>query len=323
MASSQLAIIGDYGYLFGGDNITGSKILKFSVSDPFIFIDDGYNLPDSVYGSQLAVVGSKIYLFGGADDGVATNKIFYCFTSNPLVWFTAGSTLPVAIAHSSLVILDSYLYLFGGEDGSTPSDIIMRAPISNPLTWSVVGSLPTHLYGSQPAILNDKLYLFGGIESNYFNPSAIILSANRATPLIWTKEAKSLPQKTAFAQYITIGTFGYLFGGNISGTSIYRCTATDAVTWTNTGKKLPGHTNQSQIAIIDDAIYLFAGNGTTVIYKSGVIKKYNYTYNYNYHTNPLMPQVYNWNKASVKNATDDNDLFRIIGFPYWKTDFKI
>lgn len=323
MSGSQLAIINNYGYMFGGDNITGSKIIKFNVSNPLSFIDDGYNLPDSLSGSQLAVIDDKIYLFGGADGNIATNKIFYCFTADPLTWFNSGATLPTATAHSSLIILDNFIYLFGGEDNSTPSDIIMRAPIANPLSWSNVGTLPTTLYGSQPAILNNKLYLFGGVESNYLNPSKVILSANRSNPLSWTRELKTLPKAVAYGQYITVGIFGYLFGGDISGTSIYRCVTTDASTWVDTGKKIPGHTTQSQIAIVDDIIYLFAGNGTTVIYKSGVIKKYNYTYNYNYYSNPLMPQVYNWNKSTVKNSTDDNDLFRLIGFPYWKTDFKL
>lgn len=77
LSQSQVAVIGDYVYLFGG-NAPGftNVIYRAPVTDPLTWSNTGSVLPAALYGSQVAIIGSNVYLFGGVNGTPYTKVIF-------------------------------------------------------------------------------------------------------------------------------------------------------------------------------------------------------------------------------------------------------
>ncbi|MGA1871683.1 MAG: hypothetical protein ACMUJM_24410 [bacterium] len=142
LAFSQLAIIGDYIYLFGGTNnnyssIFTNAIYRASVSDPTSWVNTGSVLPPmSIRSSQLAVIGNYVYLFGGVFEKDYTNIIYRASVSDPTSWEDSSSVLPIYVGDSRIAIIDNYVYLFGGANVTGGSYAIFRAPIRQTIGFS-------------------------------------------------------------------------------------------------------------------------------------------------------------------------------------------
>jgi N-acetylneuraminic acid mutarotase len=317
VADSQLAIIDGYSYLFGGK--LSAKIYRADNNNPADWIDVNANLPLPLYGSQLAIIGDRLYLFGG-NDGEPTDIVISAHIDDPLVWISHGSCLPVKISNSQLAIIGNYIYLFGGYlyDGST--DKILRAPVTNPLQWEDTGSvLPVPLYGSQIAILNDYVYLFGGL-SVIDEPVDRIYMAPINNPTNWYF-SNYLPHPIANGQFVAIGDKGYLFtSGEVSstprsqGTRILRCNLSTPTQWVDTLHTIPGEITQSQVGIIGDRIFLFGGVGSSLIFVADAKIKFNIY-------SPTVTNYGNTTRTLFNNTENRLELFKVLGFPYWKTDY--
>jgi len=311
---SHTAIIGNFVYLFGGKG--DANIYRATLDNPADWQATGSFLPTVLSGAQLAIIGDKIYLFGG-NNGEAADTIYSASVNDPLTWTNNGSRLPRKLYDSQLGIVDGYLYLFGGYEINNASNVIFKASVADPLTWVDTGArLPDPLYGSQLAIVNGYMYLFGGL---FFpdTPTSKIYIASLSDPLTWGTSYYSLPYSTCYAQFFTIGTEGYLVGATTSSqyfTPILRCHLNDPQKWVDSHRQIPGVVSQSQVAIIYDRIWLFGGNGSTVIFANNSQLKYKLgsaaVVNYGTITRTL-----------YKNTPNKLDLFKVIGFPPWKTDY--
>ena len=310
ISDSQLAVIDGYVYLFGGKST--SKIFRATITRPNEWEYTGYDLPSSLYGSQLAIIDGYIYLFGG-NNGVATDTIYSATVSNPLSWTNQGSLLPEPLYHSQLCVLDGYIYLFGGQNTNNPRNIIFRATTSNPLSWIDTGStLPNNLYGSHIAVINNNIYLIGGIIEN--NPISIILRASTSNPLSWLVTESNLPAFCAFGQFITIDTHAYLFIVDDFYTKILKCSLADPLVWNIQNEIIPSAIYQSQITIIYDRLFLFGGTGNTAIFTSNYTTKYKYDL-------PESTDYADITRTQYQGTIDPLDLIKVIGFPYWKTNY--
>jgi N-acetylneuraminic acid mutarotase len=314
---SQTAVIDGYVYLFGGQN--SSKILRAPVNNPGVWADTGAKLPIPLAGSQLAIVNNSVYLFGGTTDatfGTPTNAVLSAPTSNPLNWTNDGYILPKNLHHSQLGIIDGYMYLFGGYDGYGPSKAILSAPTSSPLSWSDTGqTLPDPLYGSQLAIVDGYAILFGGLTTNN-TTTKNIYSAPINTPTTWSFTS-FLPFPCFYGQFATVGNQGFLFtptDGYVSPTRILRCQLSNPFSWIDTKTSIPGEVSQSQLAIIYDRLFLFGGNGSTIVFANNSLLKYK--------LDDVIAVSYGSVTRTQVNATPNKlDLFVVLGFPPWKTDY--
>jgi len=317
VADSQLAIIDGYSYLFGGK--ISAKIYRAHNNNPANWEDVDRNLPIPLYGSQLAIIGDRLYLFGG-NDGEPTDIVLSASITDPLSWISHGSCLSAKISNSQLAIIDNYVYLFGGYlyDGST--DIILRAPVTNPLQWENTGSvLPVPLYGSQLALLDGYAYLFGGLSTTD-TPVNRIYTAPLNNPTYWYP-SNYLPYPIANGQFVTIGDKGYLFTpGEVSssprskGTRILRCNLSAPSQWVDTLHTIPGEISQSQLGIIDDRIFLFGGSGSSLIFAANAKIKFD--------LNSSAAVTYgNITRTQFNGTANRLDLFKLLGFPYWKTSY--
>jgi len=254
----------------GGTNvtITGTNfILPNSGGDAGWATVSGKTLPGTLYGSQQAVIGDKIYLFGGYNGSAYVNVIYSAPVSDPTTWSNTGKTLPGNLYGSQLAIVGSNLYLFGGHNGAV-TNVIYTASVSDPTTWTVVSgkTLPGNLYHSQLAIANNNLYLFGGLSGAATN---VIYTASISDPTTWSNTGKTLPGNLYGSQVATIGNKLYLFGG-YNGSAytnvIYTASVSDPTTWINTGKTLPANNAHAQLITMGDYLYLLGGtNGSTSV----------------------------------------------------------
>jgi hypothetical protein len=320
-SESQLAIIDGYIYLFGSHEV--NTIYRAHVNNPAHWIDTGISLPKHLYGSQIAVIGDSIYMFGGIVDGYASDEVYTATTSDPLTWTNQGSYLPYKVGYSQLLVLDNYIYLLGGiSDGYIVRNNISFAAVSDPLTWYDNGyKIAEPLYRSQVGVLDGYVCLFGGQihDRNYTKKIYTCPVAGFHTgPWSFTG---SLPFPVSNAQFARIGDDGYLFGTIDSGggiprfTSIMTCHSTAPNLWILLNKEIPGEISSSQLAIVYDRIFLFGGNGSSIIFAENPIYKYDPAY--------YKAVAYGALTRTIVQATvDNNDLFKNLGFPWWKTDYK-
>lgn len=238
LSNSQLAVIDDTIYLFGGfdDGYTGSptdEIFSAPTSNPLVWTNHGHLLPQKLSNSQLAILDDNVYLLGGMGVNGSVDVILRASTSNPLSWLDTGQTLPHRLYNSQACISefdgysDGYLILLGGQfDGYTLTNNIYYAPISNPIAWSIGGNLPSAAAGGQFAQIAGRGYLF--------TPAAVGASFTR----------------------------------------IFRCDLATPFSWVDTRHTVPGQIYQSQVAIIYDRLFLFGGSGNSAIFADGQVLKY-------------------------------------------------
>lgn len=308
---SQFAAIDGYLYLFGSEN--SNKIFKATIDNPADWQDTGATLPTALSCSQLAIVDGYMYLFGGLDGYTSVDTIFSAPLTDPLNWTNNGSLLPTQLDSSQLTILDGYLYLYGGKINNVASDIILQASTSNPLSWVDTGkTLPDKLHSSHLAVMDGYVLLLGGISNE---PSKTIYSALVADPTTWA--AVGVLPDTAFkGQFVTIGHYGYLFtqtGSGVAPTKIFRCVIDNPFSWNYTNQTVPGVVSQSQLGIVYDRMFLFGGNGSSVIFTN--------TYEVKYDIEAAEAIDYGYVTRTQFQANDKLDLFKVLGFPYWKTTY--
>lgn len=319
ICDAHIAIVGGYIYLFGGQN--SNKIYRASVNNPADFKDTGATLPLPLAAGQLAVLNDTIWIFGGTTDATltsATDVVISAPVSDPLTWTNHGSILPRRLHHSQLAVINNTIYLFGGNEINNAVSDIFSAPLSNPLDWSETGSfLPDPLYGSQLAVIGDFVYLFGGL---FFpdTPTVNIYAARLNNPTVWFT-AGFLPYPIAYGQFCTIGAQGYLFtptagGVNPSYTKILRCNLSQPLGWVDTQSTITGSASQSHLAIVYDRIWLYGGSGSTIVLANNSVLKYKLD-------NVAVFQYGNVTRTQVKQAPTYLDLFQVLGFPPWKTDY--
>jgi hypothetical protein len=220
--SSALPISGVV-YLFGMFNDTGNpvgKILYATMSNPTswsqttntnaIYLLDPY---------QQAIIGNKIYKFGGTTSGSINSgslQIYTASVNNPLSWGYSGATLPGARARASIYVSKETgkIVFYGGRNQSdVGQNTIFTASISNPLVW---GTAPTTLPATNSSFIlieaGDWIYLYGGSE----NTNAI-WRAHKTTPTVVSDSGFTLTRSLSFgSQPVQIGNYVYILGNLLS-----------------------------------------------------------------------------------------------------------
>ncbi len=158
-------------YIFGGDT-TGSgdaakTCLRYNViSDTWEYID---TLPVAMRVNSAAKLGNKLYTMGGFEkrnSDTASNK-FFEYDVNTKVW-TALPDLPEGIFYQkSFGYQDSLIYIIGGITGDSTfyRNKVLIYNV-NTQTFRDATPLPEQRANFACVVLNDKIYITGGIFSN-------------------------------------------------------------------------------------------------------------------------------------------------------------
>lgn len=316
-SGGQLAVIDGYVYIFGSSK--NKYIQRAHVSNPTKFSIVG-ELPEIISSSQLAIVDNKIYLFGGLSyDGYASGTIYVANTNNPLSWENSGFQIPEPLYGSQLAIINNKIYLYGGKLQNDLSKKIYFSETSDPLSWEISDFvMPDKLCYSQLGIVDGYVYLFGGMTDNkHFTDR--IYSASLYEPDLW-RVIQVLPEPCGYGVFFPVGNRGYLIAQtsstpkSISTPKIFRCELNQPIYWVDTKRTMPKFCQEGCLSIVGDRIYMYGGNGSKMILANDSVYKYN-----------LGKQVVidygQVTRSEVQSTPTKEELFIILGFPYWKTDY--
>jgi N-acetylneuraminic acid mutarotase len=119
--------------------------------------------------SAVAAIGDRIYVAGGARDGVAvTDFSAYDVVAN--VWHSLPA-LPVATEHTVGAAVDGLLYVIGGRAGGTLRDQVqIFDPAAN--RWTAGRPMPIARGGLMGAVVENRIHVIGG-EGNRATASGI------------------------------------------------------------------------------------------------------------------------------------------------------
>lgn len=221
---------------------------------------------DSVtYYAPIAAMDKKIYLFGGV---IGTRKIVVFNTeTNTANEQALSSTYEYGCSGASV---GNKIYLFGSKTFKTGTTINIYNISNNTLSKSNL-ALPISASGIAACAINDKIYLFGGHNTDTsagiygtFLDSITVFDVTNNTILTL---GVRLPVGMTNIGVAALGTKIYLFGGGSA--NEYHNTIYEFDTLTNVIKKLdielPEKMHGIAAATVNDKIYLFGGQGSSGI----------------------------------------------------------
>ena len=165
--------VGNKIYIFGGNyNVGGSVYFEDAI---YVFDCDTHTLttlvaklPFACGRMGSALVGNKIYLFGGKKSESTpyyTDKICV-FDIETLTLTQIETVLPTALCQMGCGVIGTKIYLFGGKSSDGTSTIYVFDTETETITTLDTTLLIT-LYGMGTVTIGNKIYLFGGWGDSY------------------------------------------------------------------------------------------------------------------------------------------------------------
>lgn len=173
---ASVAVMNDKIYIFGGAS-NGTDAIKGTKHNNTYEYDIATNLwtekksmPTIRAGASASVVNGKIYVIGGYyDEGSnrkRSNKVEVYDPSND-TWEVVAS-IPTERSWATSAVVGDEIYVFGGGQNAntagTSSKAIASVECYNTLTdtWTTKPNMPYPTAGLTSAVINGKVYLFGG-----------------------------------------------------------------------------------------------------------------------------------------------------------------
>ena len=168
--------------------------------------------PVDVYGPGVATDGTFVYAAGGHSLGVSAALTAVNRYDPATDSWTALAPLPTGTAYAPLVYnpSDNKLYSFGGFDGSVALEITYVYDIATNV-WTAGPLLPGPRVQMGGGILNERIYLVGGYDSNSVTPQAQNWEFDPAAGT-YTDRAV-LPAPLAGPAYVVADGLLYIIGG--------------------------------------------------------------------------------------------------------------
>lgn len=165
-------------FVFGGLswNDTATTILNRTVRYDLVFntTTNMTDMPETRARFAWAVLGNKLYVFGGYDDALQFNAVnttmIYDFVLNS--WTTSKSTMVTTRTDSCADTINGLIYNAGGYDpsGNSLSSIEVYNPTTDAWTLSPV-ALNISRGDCSALAINNQLYVLGG--ANFFQPANV------------------------------------------------------------------------------------------------------------------------------------------------------
>ena len=170
--SHSMVVIGDDIYIFGGfyesykndlyriDNLGSCEKITLTGSD-----DDK---PSSRHFHSMVVIDNNMYIFGGFTDSGVLNDLYKINTTGNSEKINITGDIPARYRHTMVAIGD-YMYIFGGDgdSGLSPNDLYRIDTTGYSKKITLTGSdIPSRRYGHSMVVIDDNIYIFGGIDSS-------------------------------------------------------------------------------------------------------------------------------------------------------------
>lgn len=249
----------------------GNKIYLYGQNENFELFDTETNIHSllnavtdySTFYAPIAAVNKKIYLVAS----LSKISIF-----NPETDSSDVVRLSTSLESNCCgAAVGNNIYFFGGSTFKTGTTINIYNISNNTLSKSSV-ALPISASGIAACAINDKIYLFGGhntdtsagIYGTFLDSITVFDVTNNTISTLGVR----LPVKMMNIGVAALGTKIYLFGGS-SANYEYHNTIYEFDTLTNVIKKLdielPEKMHGIAAATVNDKIYLFGGQGPSGI----------------------------------------------------------
>ncbi|UCG42725.1 MAG: hypothetical protein JSU73_12830 [candidate division WOR-3 bacterium] len=202
-----------------------------------------------------AVLGGKIYVIGGTDTRMETNRVDR-FDPGSNTWDTVAS-LPWPAQALGAAVLGNHLYAVGGystyNEGRYLREVACYVPTPAPGSWDTVYSLHVPRAGLGLAVSGDRMYAVGG---TYFNPLAsaeyYVLDQWRIEPMPMRHPRSGFPA-VGYAEYIcAIGGHGRMNMGSVEVLNTLIGEWSDA-------ESLPSARTEHGGAVVGDRIVVIGG----------------------------------------------------------------
>ncbi|MGL5328161.1 MAG: hypothetical protein ACRDD7_02755 [Peptostreptococcaceae bacterium] len=223
------------------------------------------NLLNVIEGVATTVVGKKIIGCGGYVSGAPISQVFSYDTETNTT--TILCTLPLAIAETTIQFCNGYVYVMGGNASNKIYKI-------NPTTgiFTEAGIIANGLTSSKSCVLNNKIYLVGGIVTGGVITD-IIMEYNPVNENLITSLLR-LPSKSILHDVISLNGKIYRVGGTFGGIKYNKIDCIDITNSTVTPLTITSSVELTNISLIakGDEI-LVIGNDETFIKTINVINK--------------------------------------------------
>lgn len=205
-------------YLFGGTPTNGTggwtnEIETFDINTETVETLTT-TLPYQTRNMATAIVGTKVYLFGGYQYSGATGSGYLntinVFDTETNAIETLSATLPTAAENIMAIAHETKIYLFGGYGGSIMNTICVFDTTTNTIK-TLSKTLPVTMYGAGCAIINKKIYLCGGYTTGSAKLDTIYAFDVETESV--SKLSTTIPTATYYITAAALGTKIYLFGG--------------------------------------------------------------------------------------------------------------
>jgi len=176
--------------------------------------------------AQGAVVGTKLYVFGGyervADGSLDAFRDAQVYDLGTNTW-QLKAPMPEAITHAAIVVDGATIWLLGGYLGDVPhlSTSHVWKYNTNTNTWSAGPSLPAPRAGGGAALLGRKLHFYGGAlqlagqNTVTDHSDHYVLDLGASNPR-WTRAA-ALPNPRNHMAGLALNGKAYAIGGQHEG----------------------------------------------------------------------------------------------------------
>lgn len=255
MVKDRVYIISGYTSTGINTNIYSATIINGSSLSPWTIVSQ---LPITVTGIKPFIIRDRLYLIGGRNGNLISNKVYYCLinTDGTLDQWLSGTNFPTNIANYTVVTTTYSIFIIGGSSLSMlntvyKSNINLDGTITN---WSLSGNISPSLglSGTMVSICNNYLYLLGGYngtslintiyqstftggKNNYIESILPINSAHYKTPYLFKDQSQfninlinnlysfentsTFPINLQNSEVLVTANYCYTLGGNQGGTS--------------------------------------------------------------------------------------------------------
>lgn len=274
-------VIGNYLYILGGfgggalNSVERSIINADGSLGSFAPAPSG-TLTTARYGHTAAVLGSYLYVIGGAGSNGAALRDVERATINAdgsLGPFASipNATLTTARSAHTTAVVGNYLYVLGGVAGSNSLNSVERAPVG---VDGLLGSFATvssvtltfARYGHTTAVIGNYLYVLGGVGSGSLDNLERAPLATNGLPGPFTTISSSLMAARFSHTMVVVGNYLYVLGGRTtasvlgsieratvnSDSSLGSFTTVPTVTLSRSGHKA---------AVVGNKLYVLGGIG--------------------------------------------------------------
>lgn len=169
-------------------------------------------MPGERYGHCSVVYQDKVWIIGGKDQRNQTIKTIDCYDLISNKWLPNHSELLHARYNTTAVVYENKIFVIGGHnDRQILNSVEYYDPAGN--KWKEFTPISNQREGASAVVLNDSLYVFGGISNMGIFPK-ILDTIEFWDGVSWQQHKTwRLKHARVFMQAVVVDSFIYILGG--------------------------------------------------------------------------------------------------------------